>query len=179
MDRVRVLVSSEVVRLVKDMHRAGFGGMTDTYCMLSYEAETTERLRAVRGRVHLAAAGIRCTAVSDANGEPIGSAKRQAWLERSLEENAATISALLAAEPLRVVLETSAAVLHPSLADWWGRLQVCLTSHVQYMWRFVVACPRGLLKKEPPRRRIFILGWRGDSFVPASMRQFTMAAEEE
>ena len=78
-----------------------------------------------------------------------------------------------------MVLETSAAVLHPSLADWWGRLQVCLTSHVQYMWRFVVACPRVLLKKEPPRRRIFILGWRGDSFVPASMRQLTMAAEEE
>eukprot|EP00966_Prymnesium_polylepis_P021588 496429-Prymnesium_polylepis.1 len=80
-ERVRVLVSSEVVRLVKDMHRAGFVGMTDTYCMLSYEAETTERLGAVRGRVHLAAAGIRCTAVFDANGEPIRSAKRQAWLE--------------------------------------------------------------------------------------------------
>ena len=127
----------------------------------------------------MAAAGIRCTAVSDANGEPIISTKRQAWLERSLEENAATISALLAAEPLRVVLETSAAVLHPSLADWWGRLQVCLTSHEQYMWRFVVAYPRVLLKKEPPRRRIFIFGWRGGGFVPASMQQFTMAAAEE
>jgi hypothetical protein len=112
------------------------------------------------------------------HGESINSAKQQAWLERSLEENAATTSALLAAEPLRVVRKTSAAVLLPSLADWWGRLQVCLTLHEQYRWRFVVACPRVLLKKEPPRRCTFILGWRGDSFVPASMRQLTMAAEE-
>jgi hypothetical protein len=117
--------------------------------------------------------------VSEANGVPICSSKRQGWLERSLEENVATIAALLAAEPLRVELETSAAVLHGSLADWWGRLQVYITSHKQYIWRFVVACPRVLLKKEPPRRRIFILGWRGGGFVPANMQQFTMAAEEE
>ena len=174
-DRVRVLVSSEVVRLVKDMHRAGFGDMTDTYCMLSYEADTVEHMRAVRGRVHLAAAGIRCTAVSDANGEPVCSAKRQGWLERSLEENAATIVALLAAEPLRVVLETSAAVLHPSLAAWWGRMQVCVTSHEQYEWRYVVACPRALLRKEPPRRRIFILGWRLPRFVHPDLQRFAGA----
>ena len=164
-----------VVRIVKDMHRAGFGDMTDTYCMLSYEADTVEHMRAVRGRVHLAAAGIRCTAVSDANGEAVGSAKRQGWLERSLEENAATIAALLAAEPLRVVLETSAAVLHPSLAAWWGRMQVCVTSHEQYEWRYVVACPRALLRKEPPRRRIFILGWRLPRFVHPDLQRFAGA----
>ena len=173
--KVRVLVSSEVVRLVKDMHRAGFGDMTDTYCMLSYEADTVEHMRAVRGRAHLAAAGIRCTAVSDANGEAVCSAKRQGWLERSLEENAATIAALLAAEPLRVVLETSAAVLHPSLAAWWGRMQVCVTSHEQYEWRYVVACPRALLRKEPPRRRIFILGWRLPRFVHPDLQRFAGA----
>eukprot|EP00966_Prymnesium_polylepis_P022547 518660-Prymnesium_polylepis.1 len=80
--------------------------------MLSYEEETVASMQAVRGKVHLAAAGLRCTAVSEANGVPICSPKRQGWLERSLEESVATIAALLAAEPLRVELETSAAVLH-------------------------------------------------------------------
>ena len=51
-----VLVSVEVVRPVKKMHRAGYGDITDTYCMLSYEEETVASMQAVRGRVHLAAA---------------------------------------------------------------------------------------------------------------------------
>ena len=175
--RVRILVSAEVVRVLKQMHRVGFGDVTESYCMLSYETATVDAISAVRGRVHLATAGLRCAAVSDANQVPLAHPKRRRWLERTLEENVATIQALLRAEPLRVLLETSAAVRRKELTAWWRRMQRFILSQDRYVWRFVVACPRKLYRKEPPRERIYVMGWLKLEHVHEPMRRFATTVE--
>lgn len=106
----------------------------------------------------LVAAGFRCAPFSAADQGRCGSAAKEQEAQCALAEDAATLSQLARLQPNAIVIETAANILNEK--EHWEQMQCMVLRHSEFSWVYQVICPRTLLRKPLPRRRLFLIGVR-------------------
>ena len=162
----------EGLRLAQDGHRYGWCGkplgVFHEVCDV-----TAEQLRPLFPPGGIIAAGGRCApfACASATHQP-GTEKKDNEKGGAIFEFTRAVEVSMELEPNAVFFETSDAIRTDKrhVVEWRAMQAVCMAHRAHYDWSWQTVCPKVLLSKPMPRKRLYIIAtrWVPIAIIPAS-----------